>query len=460
MSNQAIFWVGLMGAAATIPIVQMSATAATTPEIAQTAKAITVQISEPNNTGSGIIIQQQGDVYTVLTAAHVVRNKNVAYTISTSDGKKYQLIGSSIRRPSVDIDLAVVKFRASAKYSTAKIGNSKLLRQGMDVYMAGYPGATPAINKSLFLFKRGTVISNDNDNKVINSGYSLIYSNQTISGMSGGPVLNQNGELIAIHGRGDRDLISGDKTGNNLGVPIELFISLSNSLGVNLNTATATSEISRSAKAITVRISTNQEAFGSGTIVQRQGNVYTVLTVAHVVKTRDRDKNSNYIITTPDGKKYQVTSDSIRRPAGDIDLAIVKFRSTLNYPTAKLGNSNSLREGMDVYVGGYLFSSDSGADNTAITKSAFMFKSGVVISNSNQILSGGYSLIYDNETAIGMSGGPVLNQNSELIAIHGRSDRYLNSRGVPSIKNGNQIGIAIERFRSIASSLGVNLTEK
>ena len=196
MSNQAIFWLGLMGATANIPIVQMAATAATTPEIAQTARAITVQISEPNSTGSGVIIQQQGDIYTVLTAAHVVRTKNVAYTISTPDGKKYQLIGSSIRRPSVDIDLVVVKFRASANYATAKLGNSKLLAQGMDVYIAGYPSATSAINKSLFLFKRGEVISNDN--KSLYSGYSLIYSNQTISGMSGGPVLNQNGELVAI----------------------------------------------------------------------------------------------------------------------------------------------------------------------------------------------------------------------------------------------------------------------
>jgi S1-C subfamily serine protease len=456
VSNQAIFWAGLMGAA-TIPIVQMAAMAATTSEIAQTAKAITVQIiSDRNNTGSGVIIQQQGDVYTVLTAAHVVRAKNVAYTISTPDGKQYQLIGSSIRRPSVDIDLAVVKFRSSANYATAKLGNSKLLRQGMDVYMAGYPGATPVITKSLFLFKRGTVISNNNSNEVIDSGYSLIYNNQTIAGMSGGPVLDRDGELIAIHGRGERDLISGDKNGNNLGVPIELFMSIASSLGVNFKTATTTSEIARSAKAITVQISTDRDTFGSGAIVQRQGDVYTVLTVGHVVRTRS--KNSTYTITTSDGKKYQVTSDSIRRPAGDIDLAVVKFRSAVNYPTAKLGNSNSLREGMDVYVAGYKFSDT--ADNTAITKSVFMFTSGIVISNTNQILDGGYSLIYDNETAPGMSGGPVLNQNSELIAIHGRKDRYLNSRGESSITNGNQIGIAIERFRSIASSLGVNLTEK
>ena len=66
-----------MGAAATIPLVQMAATAATAPEINKIAAAITVQITEPNSQGSGVILQRQGDVYTVLTAAHVVKSKNV-----------------------------------------------------------------------------------------------------------------------------------------------------------------------------------------------------------------------------------------------------------------------------------------------------------------------------------------------------------------------------------------------
>lgn len=237
MSNQAIFWVGLMGAAATIPIVQTLATAATAPEIARMAKAITVQISEPNSTGSGVIIQQQGDVYTVLTAAHVVRTKNVSYTISTPDGKKYQVMSDSIRRPSVDIDLAVVKFRASANYPIAKLGDCNLLTEGMDVYVGGYPGATAAINKSLFLFKKGIVISNST--QILDKGYSLIYDNQTIAGMSGGSVLNQNGELVAIHGVGDRSKNVegelGEKNGNNLGIPINRFASIASNLGVNLN---------------------------------------------------------------------------------------------------------------------------------------------------------------------------------------------------------------------------------
>ena len=236
MSNQAIFWLGLMSATATIPIVQMAATAATAPEIAKTAKAITVQITEPGSRGSGVILQRQGDIYTVLTNEHVLRAKNVPYKIVTSDGKKYQAIPSSIRLPSVDIDLAVVKFRASDNYPTAKLGNCNLLTEGMDLYVGGYPAPTVAITNSVFLFRTGTVSANSN--QTLEKGYSLIYSNDTLPGMSGGAVLNQNGELVAIHGRGDVQKNSdgewGAKTGFNLGIPINRFATIASSLGVDL----------------------------------------------------------------------------------------------------------------------------------------------------------------------------------------------------------------------------------
>jgi tetratricopeptide (TPR) repeat protein len=241
VSDRAIFWVGLMGAAATIPIVQMVATAATAPEIARTAKAITVKISEPNSQGSGVILRQQGDVYTVLTAAHVVRAKNVSYTIATSDGKEYRVNSSSIRRATVDIDLAVIEFRAATKYPTAKLGNSNSLTEGMELYVGGFPSATKAITDSIFVFREGKVSANSN--KTFEKGYSLVYSNDTLPGMSGGAVLNQNGELVAIHGRGDRETTaSGDtgaKTGFNLGIPIARFGTIASKLGVTFDTRIA-----------------------------------------------------------------------------------------------------------------------------------------------------------------------------------------------------------------------------
>jgi hypothetical protein len=52
--------------------------------------------------------------------------------------------------------------------------------------------------------------------------------------MSGGVVLNNDGKLVAIHGRGDRDE-NGAKTGFNLGIPVNRFATVaSNQMAIAL----------------------------------------------------------------------------------------------------------------------------------------------------------------------------------------------------------------------------------
>ena len=233
MSSQIRLWAGLIGIAATIPLVQQVAVAKSSVEIGETAKAITVLIVQPNKPddfGSGVILQRQGDIYTVLTAAHVVRNKT-SYKITTPDDRKYDIISSSIRSSPGNIDLAVVKFKSTTKYPTAKLGNCNLLKSGMDIYVGGFPRTSKAINEAIFVFREGKVSANST--KVLENGYSLIYSNSTLPGMSGGAVLNSEGELVAIHGRGDQD-DSGAKTGFNLGIPINRFATVASKMGVEL----------------------------------------------------------------------------------------------------------------------------------------------------------------------------------------------------------------------------------
>jgi tetratricopeptide (TPR) repeat protein len=81
------------------------------------------------------------------------------------------------------------------------------------------------------MFREGKVSANSN--KTFEKGYSLVYSNDTLPGMSGGAVLNGDGELVAIHGRGDRD-DSGAKNGFNLGIPINRFATVASNMGVEL----------------------------------------------------------------------------------------------------------------------------------------------------------------------------------------------------------------------------------
>ncbi|WP_310424319.1 tetratricopeptide repeat protein [Chamaesiphon sp. VAR_48_metabat_135_sub] len=159
-----------------------------------------------------------------------MKNK-VSYKITTPDDRAYEVISSSIRSAPGSIDLAVVKFKSTTKYPTAKLGNCNVIKSGMDLYVAGFPGGSKAINELIFVFREGKVTANSN--KVLENGYSLVYSNSTLPGMSGGAVLNSDGELVAIHGRGDRDE-NDAKTGFNLGIPVNRFATVASNMGVEL----------------------------------------------------------------------------------------------------------------------------------------------------------------------------------------------------------------------------------
>ena len=216
-----------------VALVQNISFAQSAEEIAKLAKSVSVKIEVNGETeqGSGVILQQKDDLYTVLTAAHVVKIGH-SFTLTTAvDEQSYEVIANSVKRAVGDIDLAVVQFRSSRKYSVIKVGDSNKLEQGNDLYVVGFPVPTRTITESVFVFRKGDVTANSN--KVFDRGYSLIYSNNTLPGMSGGAVLNKNGELVAIHGRGDAS-VNNQKTGFNLGIPISRFGTVAKGMGVQL----------------------------------------------------------------------------------------------------------------------------------------------------------------------------------------------------------------------------------
>jgi tetratricopeptide (TPR) repeat protein len=204
-------------------------------EVGQFAKAITLEIKVVGTTrvGSGILLQSQGDVYTVLTAGHVLENGS-EFTLKTSDGQVHRSLPASVKLAGSAVDLGVLKFKSTNKYALAKIGKSSSLRELSPIYVAGFPESTYAIESGTLNVTRGEVIGNATKGNA--KGYSLIYSNTTFRGMSGGPVLNEAGELVAIHGQGDREGRTGEgvKTGRNLGIVIERLGAVAVGLGVTL----------------------------------------------------------------------------------------------------------------------------------------------------------------------------------------------------------------------------------
>ena len=172
-------------------------------EVDEIAQKITVLIDINNkDNGSGILIKQECNTYTVLTAFHNVKNTSLKYTIITPDEQRYPIQGENIKPLGTGIDLAVVKFVSSKTYQVAKFGNSDLIKRGDNVYVTGFRLPSPSIPAPLYDCFDGQVSANERQ-RTIDGGYNLVYTNSTVKGMSGGPVLNPKGELIGIHGRGD-----------------------------------------------------------------------------------------------------------------------------------------------------------------------------------------------------------------------------------------------------------------
>ncbi|MBN3909225.1 MAG: trypsin-like peptidase domain-containing protein [Nostoc sp. NMS1] len=228
----------IMGVAITLGPPQF-AVALSSNEVGKIAKAITVLIDNQNGSGTGVIIQREGNTYIVLTAKHVIENQ-AKYEIVTPDGQRYPLDYKTVKKLP-EVDLAIVQFTSQQTYTVAKIGNSNAATEGTTAYVAGFPQATAAISSTIYNFVTGRITANAS--KPLRDGYTLVYSNLTLPGMSGGPVLNDRGELVGIHGRGDEadietskinSTIAYVKSGFNLGIPVNTFLRLSTQVGVDL----------------------------------------------------------------------------------------------------------------------------------------------------------------------------------------------------------------------------------
>ncbi|NJM95279.1 MAG: trypsin-like peptidase domain-containing protein, partial [Acaryochloridaceae cyanobacterium CSU_5_19] len=203
--------------------------ALTSPQVAAIAEQVTVRIEGSNGSGSGILIAHAGNTYYALTSKHVVENPD-EYNLVLADDKRYA-INSSKTKIFADVDLALVEFTSTQAYPLAKLGNSDQVQRGMTVYVAGWPYQGTAITNTTSVFQPGIVAANAKKQQA--DGYALIYNNNTLPGMSGGPVFNESGELIAVHGRGETDRLEKTanpsvyiKVGYNLGIPINTFLQL------------------------------------------------------------------------------------------------------------------------------------------------------------------------------------------------------------------------------------------
>lgn len=232
-----------------------SAMALTGEEVNDISREITVLIVDSKAEGvhgSGFIIAKNEKTYSVLTAHHVV-NQESEYRLITADKKAHKIDYQTIK-VFPGVDLAVVQFTADENYKVAKLANSDLAKEGGQVFVSGWPAPGGAVKERVRQFVSGAITSRL-ETPVAN-GYSMVYSNNTRIGMSGGPVLDAAGRVIAVHGLGETEdplrlekqlakigisqeaagsLIGLFKPGFNLGIPINTFLNGAPQAGVYLS---------------------------------------------------------------------------------------------------------------------------------------------------------------------------------------------------------------------------------
>jgi serine protease Do len=185
-------------------------------EVNLRAKQIIVRI-DGANVGSGSLIERSNDSYTVLTNWHVMKNQG-EYVVSTIDGRQHQVDPNSIKQLE-GLDLAIAKFTSNQNYQVAEFGNSASLNEGQSVYFAGYPGELRPEDNRYYRFFSASLVGILP--KSTNNGYSLVYNGEAFPGMSGGPVFNQEGLMIGIHGEANVNALSGGTS--NYAIPIDTY---------------------------------------------------------------------------------------------------------------------------------------------------------------------------------------------------------------------------------------------
>ncbi|MBO1350910.1 MAG: trypsin-like peptidase domain-containing protein [Hormoscilla sp. GUM202] len=178
-----------------------------------------------------------------------------------------------------------------------------------------------------------------------------------------------------------------------------------------------------------------QPQIAVGLSSEEVGKIAQEITVRIVIETP-----GTYTIITHAGRRYRVNANQDMCMPG-IDLAMLRFTSTQSYRVANLGDSSQLVVGRKIYVSGWI--STIGPSNER--EREYRFRDGNIASTESKT-GEGYSLVHTSIIIPGMSGGPILDEQGDVVGINGLAIR------VPLVGATEFFGIPINIYKPIYPS--------
>ena len=152
----------------------------TTEKMIQKLKFSVLRLQNSGGIGTGFVISEQGHI---ITCNHVVSEEFVEVISNQGNRWKVQLIG---RSPNSDLAMLQVP---DIEQQPICLADSVEISEGQTVFALGYPlGLEFTVSKG--------IVSNRN---LVRNGLSYVQTDVSLNpGNSGGPVVNERGELIGI----------------------------------------------------------------------------------------------------------------------------------------------------------------------------------------------------------------------------------------------------------------------